>query len=193
MIGLWIVNMKNTPHQLTENVKLLQKVVLWHRDQFLILQRSTASPTRPNCWDLPGGNVEWPSSTIDLKDAHLIELTREVEEETGLTIVSHQANSQQSNINQVGRPGSYNQQALKNCYISTFFESSRQIYTIIVGWQYQLPESTESPRVVLSDEHQNYAWIKSTDFDRYDFGFAGEEGGFIRRMIRSSVELIENK
>ncbi len=175
--------MRNTPHQLTENVKLLQKVVIWYRDDFLILQRSAASLTRPNCWDLPGGNVEWPSSTIDLKDVHLIELTREVEEETGLTIASPKVDYHQNNIDQVGRPGSHNHQALKNCYFGTYFESDRQVYTIIVGWQYRLPNSTNLPKVELSFEHQNFAWIKTGDFDQYDFGFAGEKGGFIREMV----------
>ena len=173
-----------TPHQLTENVKLLQKVVLWQGEKFLILQKSADAQSRPNYWDLPGGNVEWPKSTVDVHDSHLVDLVREVKEETGLIIDGIDSNDRQGNI---GR------QNLKSCFVGSYFESKRQIYTIIIGWQYRLPESIELPNVELSSEHQNYAWIKSTDFDQYDFGFAGEEGGFIREMVRNSVELIEKK
>ena len=173
--------MKNIPHQLTNNVKLLQKVVLWQGEKFLILQRSDFAPTRPNCWDLPGGNVEWPASSVDVQGSHLVELAREVKEETGLVI---NVDDRQNNVDQ---------QKLKSCFVGSYYESKGQIYTIIIGWQYRLPESTELPNVKLSSEHQNFAWIQPEDFDQYEFGFAGEKGGFIREMVRSSVELIENK
>lgn len=201
-----------TPHQLTENVKLLQKVVVWQGEKFLILQRSADSATRPKCWDLPGGNVEWPASSVDIQDSHLADLAREVKEETGLIIDIIESNDLQNLKNYPPRhheldSGSQNADRdagidqdkrdidmnhvrnsyrLSSCYVGSYFESKKQIYTIIIGWQYRLSASTELPKIELSDEHQNFAWIKPTDFDQYDFGFAGEKGGFIREIIRNA-------
>ncbi len=64
----------------TEEVKFLQKVVLFHPkkdDVFLTIRRPANAKSRPNCWDLPGGNVKYG-------ERHDIALRREVIEETGI-------------------------------------------------------------------------------------------------------------
>jgi len=72
---------------LTKNVKLLQKAVLIHNSKILILQRDLKSDSRPSCWDLPGGNSEWPeNSEIDLENMHQKDIAREIKEETQLTV-----------------------------------------------------------------------------------------------------------
>ena len=65
----------------TDQVKFFQKVVIFHpqQPQILTLKRSPQDRSRPNQWDLPGGNVEFG-------ELHLPALEREILEETGLPI-----------------------------------------------------------------------------------------------------------
>lgn len=154
-------------HQLTDQVKLLQKAVLRHQGQFLIMKRSEEATNRPGVWDLPGGNSEWPRVQADKANLHLDDLLREVEEETTLKL-------DRQSIKLPTQP----------IYLSTYFEADKQIFTIIVGWQIELPADFDRTSPALSQEHSDYAWISTTDFDQYDFGFAGEQVGFIRQMIR---------
>ncbi len=166
------------PHQLTKNVKLLQKAALWHNDKFLILKRSSDSTSRPDQWDLPGGNSEWPvgadgKSALPgslgtaeaglVRDLHKDDVVREVFEETGIEL-------QRSDVQ-------------KCVHIGTFFEGTKQVFSIILGWEIKLPENFKEDSVLLSEEHSDFAWIKKEEFENYDFGFAGEENGFIRKII----------
>lgn len=158
-----------TTHQLTENVKLLQKVILTHRENFLIVRRAPDSATRPDKWDLPGGNSEWPNATENLRDPHLADLVREVMEETGVVILP--------------------EQITRNIYVGTFFEAEKQVYTVILGWQLQLTDTFDTESVHLSDEHTEFQWISLSDFEKFDFGFAGEVDGFIRKMVERTEYL----
>ncbi len=148
-------------HQLTEQVKLLQKAVIMADGELLILKRSPHALTRPAQWDLPGGNCEWPQSITDVANPNLPELFREIQEETGIVVDA-------------------NSLSAVPLHFSTYFEADKQVYTIIVGWKILLPAQ---PAVVISDEHTEFAWIKLDQFDRYDFGFAGKSNGFIRKMV----------
>jgi len=65
----------------------------------------------------------------------------------------------------------------------TYFEKEKDLYTIIVGWSVRL---TERPAVNISPEHSEFTWISREQLDSYDFGFAGEKEGFIRRTIEAS-------
>src|SRR3989338_8718379 len=68
-------------YMFTDDIKFLQKVVVYHpnKDKFLVLKRTMNEPTRPNTWDLPGGNVLFGEN-------HFSSLKREVAEETSLKI-----------------------------------------------------------------------------------------------------------
>lgn len=199
---------KRIPHQLTEHVKLLQKAVLIYDQRALILRRSDLAKSRPGCWDLPGGNCEWPvSQTASVANLHLQDIAREVTEETGLAV---QAND-----------FSFDQLV----HLSTFFDVDQQIYTMIVGWKLELgqinqqqenqesdlpvnqendqiknllakQQATQTNRVVqtnlatypaieLSSEHQAFAWISLADLKLYDFG--GDKGGFVVEMIETGL------
>lgn len=155
--------MKKLSHQLTENVKVLQKAVLMHDGRCLILKRSEDSKSRPGMWDLPGGNVEWPDSKEDKKDLHIEELLREIVEETGVIV---------------------NEDEFENCYVGTYFSAEKKVFTIILGWKLEL---SQIPEVKISDEHTEYAWMKLEEGPNYDFGFAGGKDGFIRKMIDNSL------
>jgi len=150
-------------HQLTENVKLLQKTAIVVEDKILILKRAVGDGYRAEKWDLPGGNVEWPEIEASERDLHQAEIVREISEETGISLLP----------NQFQAP----------VYMGTYFEKEKELYTIIVGWSVRI---TERPSVSLSPEHSEFTWISREQLDSYDFGFAGEKEGFIRRTIEAS-------
>lgn len=158
-------------HQLTDQVKLLQKIALIRRidnqSQVLLLKRSQQSISRPGAWDLPGGNSEWPTTTTSAANLHLADVLREVREETGLVLpetvldLSHLT------------------------HFSSYFDADKQVFTIIVGWCAVLANSTpESTNPQLSSEHEAYAWVALSDLESYDFG--GVRGSFVVDMIRQA-------
>ncbi|MBU0979117.1 MAG: NUDIX domain-containing protein [Patescibacteria group bacterium] len=158
--------------KLTDQVKLLQKIVLVHRGEFLILQRSPKSHYRPNQWDLPGGNSHWPTQTEgDLAQPHLSDVLRELEEETDIAIRDEKLDL----VGQIAQSSPI--------YFGTYFEAQKQLFTMIVGWQLNLPDEFDRSRVKLSHEHTQQVWIKPSQFDEYDFGFAGKKDGFIWEMV----------
>jgi 8-oxo-dGTP pyrophosphatase MutT (NUDIX family) len=155
--------METLPHQLTKNVKLLQKVLLVHNGKFLIMRRSPDSATRPDQWDLPGGNSEWPQTSETLQDPHKADLVREVEEETGIEISEDDVK--------------------ENVYIGTYFDAAKQMYSVVLGWKIVLPDDFLEYSVAMSDEHYEFTWLEKEDFDQFDFGFAGGKDGFITKMV----------
>src|SRR5690606_38888422 len=102
----------------------------------------------------------------NLRDPHLQDVVREVEEETGIEVEVEK---------------------LQSCYVGSFFETEKQVYTILLGWKLELPEDFNETSVLLSDEHFEFAWIEHEDFDQFDFGFAGEKEGFIRKIVNNSL------
>ena len=160
--------MSRLPHQLTENVKLLQKVVLMHKGKALVLKREEDSFSRPLFWDLPGGNSEWPQTLENKEGLYQKDAAREVVEETGIEISPEEFTVE------------------KIVTFSTFFEAQRQVYSIIVGWCVQLDEDFERESIKLSSEHIKYAWIDADELDEYNFG--GSKGGFVKKMVEKCFE-----
>jgi 8-oxo-dGTP pyrophosphatase MutT (NUDIX family) len=157
-------------HQLTENVKLLQKAAIIRRfdstPEVLLLKRSSDSKSRPNCWDLPGGNSEWPDTIQSSKaNLHLSDITREITEETGL-VVDEKSFSLD-----------------KLSHLSTYFDVNKQVYTMICGWFVDFL-ATDQKEIQTSDEHQEYVWVSEAELSNYDFG--GESGAFLLDTIRKS-------
>lgn len=157
-------------NQLTENVKLLQKAVIIRQNgqvvETLLLKRSLDAKSRPGCWDLPGGNSEWPATEqSSAANLHLQDLQREVAEETGLSI--------DKNLLTLD----------KLTHLSTYFAGDQQVYTIICAWLINYP-STDQNEIHLSDEHQEYVWVTEDQLVSYDFG--GARGAFILDMIKQA-------
>jgi 8-oxo-dGTP pyrophosphatase MutT (NUDIX family) len=153
---------------LTENVKLLQKAVLIHNGEFLILRRGQDEYSRPNCWDLPGGNAEWPTDQKEnVENVHQEDVSREIKEETGIYVLSQHFTKENLSL------------------FRTFFEAEAQIYTVITGWKVEMPSDFDRSQVEISDEHIDYKWIRFQDLSDYDFG--GKKGEFIKDMIRGAL------
>lgn len=165
---------KNYKHQLTQNVKLLQKAVVIHEGKFLILQREQTAKSRPLCWDLPGGNSEWPKTVKDQdgvvqnqENLHQKDIAREILEETGITVFDEHFTFENMVL------------------FRTFFEAEHEVYSIITGWKVELPDDFESNLVRLSDEHINHKWVTFDELNEYDFG--GKRGEFIKDVIRAAI------
>lgn len=150
-------------HRLTEQVKVLHKVAVVSNNQVLLLKRSANAHYRPEKWDLPGGNAEWPAQAtgVLLEHLHRADAVREVQEETGITID--------------------NSQLSVPIFFDTFFETEKQVYTIVVGW---LIQQERRSQVVLSSEHTKFAWVFSDELKEYDFGFAGGSDGFLAQICK---------
>lgn len=163
-------------NQLTENVKLLQKAVIIRSGEFvkeaLILKRSAEAISRPSCWDLPGGNSEWPNQNqVSAANLHLSDLKREIFEETALTIHIDNLNID------------------KLVHFSTYFESEKQIFTVINGWLVDYA-NTDQNEIKISSEHQDYLWVSETDLTNYDFG--GVKGSFVLDIIKQAFIKFKN-
>jgi hypothetical protein len=63
-------------------------------------------------------------------------------------------------------------------HFSTYFDSDKQIFTVICGWLINY-DATNRSEIKISDEHQQQAWVKEADLINYDFG--GAKGSFIFR------------
>jgi 8-oxo-dGTP pyrophosphatase MutT (NUDIX family) len=158
-------------HQLTDQVKLLQKVaIIRHKGtdlEVLLLRRSDDAKSRPGAWDLPGGNSEWPSeSQVSAANLHLADLNREINEETGL-IASDSAFMLKLPV-----------------HFSTYFDSQKQIYTVICGWLLNYA-ATDQAAIQISAEHQAFAWVSGVDLPNYDFG--GDSGTFVLDIIQKAL------
>lgn len=75
-------DLKRLKYMFSNDIKFLQKAVVFHSDKhklFLALKRSPDSRSRPNDWDLAGGNVLFGELNED-------SLRREIGEEANLEI-----------------------------------------------------------------------------------------------------------
>ncbi len=157
-----------SPHQLTPNVKLLQKIVLCWEDKVLVVQRDAASFSRPGSWDFPGGNSEWPENiSAPTSNLHQHDASREVWEETGVRL----------------EPTEFIRDRL--IYLETFFDPEKEIFTMLLGWKIALPPKFDPNSVRLSEEHVAFRWIKPVDALSLDFG--GVKGAFLVRILNSSL------
>lgn len=69
-------------YMFTDDIKFLQKAVVFepgNKNQFLALKRAPDSFSRPNDWDLPGGNVLFG-------ELHEASLRKEIKEESNLEV-----------------------------------------------------------------------------------------------------------
>lgn len=170
-----MTDMIHVPHQLTRHTKFLHKVAIVVDHKVLLLQRTQSAESRPGCWDLPGGNSEWPATTViePTANLHQADVAREIAEETGLQVSADYFTL--STLN----------------YFESFYQPSNQIYTIICGWQVTDPAgiglatSVDQLTVTISAEHQRYAWVSESELKQYDFG--GAKGEFVAQIASRAL------
>lgn len=160
--------MTKQPHQLTENTKLLHKVALIHNNQVLILKRASDSNSRPDKWDLAGGNSEWPSDDRQGHSVHKEDIAREIIEETGIEISAE----------------SFDFSAL--IFFDTYFDAKKQVFTVICGWKYILPKDFDRNIVEISNEHSQAKWLSVEEIEEIDFG--GIKGKFVKDISLAGLE-----
>lgn len=153
--------------QLTEKVKFLHKVAIVRVNQgqkeALILRRSSDSISRPNAWDLPGGNAEWPAMEQEnTANLHQLDIAREVKEESNLLVEPHLFDFAHL------------------IYFASYFEADKNVYSINCGWYLDFSESDQA-EIKISREHQEFAWLNLDDLDSYDFG--GDRGQFVKNIL----------
>jgi 8-oxo-dGTP diphosphatase len=136
------INTKNIPKNLfTQNIKFLQKAVIFHPDKkgvFLAIKRPETARSRPNCWDLPGGNVNFG-------ERHDVSLRREIVEETQLEV-----------------------DIVTPIHVLTNFDSHNNIYYLFIGYEAHakddkvtLSDEHTSHKWVTREE---FLELKSADF-----------------------------
>ena len=158
-------------HQLTIHTKLLHKVAIVRENlghkEVLILKRSSDALSRPNCWDLPGGNSEWPSEEQpSAANLHQADIVREVIEETNLEVAAK--------LFDLSRLVSF----------STYYDHDKQVYTVICAWTIDFSETNQG-EIKISSEHQDLAWVRANDLDSYDFGVLK---GVLRETISTALK-----
>ena len=164
--------MQHFEHKLTANVKFLHKVAIIRESdgekQVLLLQRASNSESRPDCWDLPGGNAEWPvEGQVSVADLHQADTAREVLEEANLTVSA----------------AIFNLDHL--VYFSSYFAAQKEIYTVICGWMINFADSDQA-EIKISDEHQELVWVSLADLENYDFG--GAKGKFVKTTAERAIK-----
>lgn len=163
--------MKILPNRLTENVKLLQKIALKADGKVLLLKRGANEHSRPLAWDLAGGNCDWPSEIkVNTENLHFGEAVREIYEETGIKVLESDFRDN-----------------AKLSFFMTFFEPENELYSIVLGWSYDLPSGFDQNSIKISHEHVEYKWVGLEEFEELDFG-KEKRGDFIKKIILSSLE-----
>lgn len=126
----------------TDDIKFLQKAVVFHfknKQKFLALKRPADAFSRPNDWDLIGGNVLYG-------ELHDKSLRREIKEETNLEV------DDCIPVQIITTYGPKN--------IITPNKYTDKIYTIFNGFYCQ----AISDKVEISEEHSEFRWITQTEF-----------------------------
>lgn len=154
-------------HNYTENIKgikLLQKCAFLNTEgKILAVKRSKKDTSRPEKWDLPGGNLDlediekWKknSGRGDEEDILIKALKRELEEETGIVPVA---------------------ETIKPVLTASGFKEKWQMLVIAIGYQCL----TKTTSINLSFEHDVYKWVTKEEFLKMD---VGDDGGFIYGII----------
>lgn len=130
----------NIPHyHFAENIRFVIKSIVMHPTEqtFVLIKRSDEEFIRPNTWDIPGGS-------INFGELHQDALSREVMEETGLSITYDKI------VNMV-----------------TSYDATKNMYCIIVG----AACTAQDAIIKISNEHQEHQWITPTDYFKL---YAGE-------------------
>lgn len=79
-----------------QEVGVAQKAVVFNKEgKFLTIFRTQTAPSRPNTWDLPGGDLDFGEDPFE-------SMIREIKEETGLDVKDVEPFDVEAHINKEG-------------------------------------------------------------------------------------------
>lgn len=148
-----------------QNVKYILKAVIFSPDdKFLTLKRSHHDRSRPNAWDLPGGNLEVQqildyasaSGKGDENDILIKALRDEIQQETSLEI---------------------DKQTFQSLHNGSGFNPDKQSFVIVLGYSCRTPDSS---RLRISNEHSDAKWVTREEFLRLE---VGDDGGIHKAIV----------
>lgn len=146
-------------NKILQNVRLIQKCIVIREDgKILALKRSPDDHSRGGNWDLPGGGYEQGEDVIPA-------ITREVQEEAGLSVLNPQP------IYFTGKIG----------VKEGFFQGDT-----VFGMCYIC--SDWSGVVALSSEHVEYRWITPEELLTYSFG---SDNGFFKASLEAYIKKLD--
>ena len=109
---------------------IVQKAIVVNSDgKLLTLLRSSTAPVNPLTWDLPGGKLEWGENPEE-------GLQREIQEETGLSLINLQIYD-----------------------VFSLIDVDGEFWTFLA---YHC--KTDSNQITLSFEHNEYKWVSREEF-----------------------------
>jgi len=148
-----------------DSKKVIQKVVVGgviiKDSQILIVQRNKNEDIYPNLWELPSGKKE----DLETVESSLI---REIKEETGL------------DIKPIIPFDVFNYQIDKPDVV----KDSTQINYLV-----RLVDEQNEPQVIISEEHQDYKWVKIEEVDLFNLSDSTKK--VIKRAFELASVLIE--
>ncbi|MBI2353189.1 NUDIX domain-containing protein [Candidatus Dependentiae bacterium] len=124
----------NSPYLFTNHIRFVIKTVVWHPDQSF---NKFLVLRRESNDPIRPNTLDLAGGGIHWAELHQIGLQREIFEETGLTVRS-----------------------IKELILFTAYHPKDEIYDFILGSS----AVAIHDQVVLSKEHQEYAWITKEDF-----------------------------
>lgn len=134
---------------MVNNVRILQKLAIIHKDKVLTIKRSLDDTARPGSWDFVGGNVDNEDVTENVPDILRGALAREVMEELGFKV---------------------NIKKLEVVFVdSGFGRKPKGSLVIWIGYKYVVDKM---PKLKLSFEHTEYKWLTKKEFLKLDFDYA---------------------
>ena len=120
--------------------KIVLTAIIRYIDEYLVVQRSMNDDFLPGAWEFPGGNIEDDELILEA-------LEREINEEIGLNIKNLEKN-------------------LVHFYDEIKEKKEKYHY---IELDFLIESNNKDFNIILSDEHENFMWVKKDSILLDDF------------------------